>query len=130
ERQQTLRSTIRWSFELLDEPLQQALCRLAVFGGAFSLEAAEAVAQTDLDQIAALLEWSLLKSKHGRFLMLETIREFAREQADLCSDWNEVRDRHLRFFVKQAEDAEPQLTGPDQRLWYARLEDENADVRE
>ncbi len=131
ERQQTLRATIGWSYALLEEPLQRAFHRLAVFPGSFSLEAAEVVARTDLDQITALVDWSLLRpSGAGRFLMLETIREFAREQIEGSSEWNEVRDRHLGFFLQLVERAEPKLTGPEQRQWYDRLVAENDNVRE
>ncbi|TMH45758.1 MAG: hypothetical protein E6H54_04545, partial [Betaproteobacteria bacterium] len=131
ERQQTLRATIGWSYALLEEPLQRAFHRLAVFPGSFSLEAAEVVARTDLDQVTALVDWSLLKPVgEGRFLMLETIREFGRERIEGSSERDEIRDRHLGFFLQLVEQAEPKLTGPEQRQWYDRLVVENDNLRE
>src|SRR6266403_457988 len=131
ERQQTLRATIGWSYTLLEEPLQRAFHRLAVFPGSFSLEAAEVVARTDLDQVTALVDWSLLKPvAEGRFLMLETIREFGRERIEGSSERDEIRDRHLGFFLQLVEQAEPKLTGPEQRRWYDRLVVDNDNLRE
>jgi predicted ATPase/DNA-binding winged helix-turn-helix (wHTH) protein len=131
ERQRTLRATIEWSYALLEEPLQRAFHRLAVFPGSFPLEAAEVVARTDFDQITALVDWSLLKPiGEGRFLMLETIREFGRERLEGSSERDEVRDRHLEFFLQLVKRAEPKLTGPDQRQWYDRLAAENDNLRD
>jgi predicted ATPase/class 3 adenylate cyclase len=131
ERQQTLRATIAWSYELLEEPLQGAFRRLAVFAGSFSIEAAEVVTGTDLDRIAALVDWSLLKPLgEGRFLLLETIREYAGELFALSEEYTEVRERHLAFFLDLVERAEPELTGPDQARWYERLTLERDNVRE
>jgi non-specific serine/threonine protein kinase len=131
ERQQTLRATIGWSYALLEESLQRAFRQLAVFPGSFTLEAAELVARTDIDQITALLDWSLLKRiGEGRFLMLETIREFGRERIEGSSEWDELRNCHLGFFLQLVERVEPKLTGPDQRQWYDRLIAENDSLRE
>jgi predicted ATPase/class 3 adenylate cyclase len=127
ERQRTLRSTIEWSYGLLESPLQQAFARLAVFAGSFSLDAAERVAAADLDEITALVDWSLLKPiGDGRFLMLETIHEYARE----LLEQSDVRSRHLSFYLELVEEAEPQLTGPDQKAWYDRLALEQDNIRE
>jgi predicted ATPase len=79
ERQRTLRATIEWSYELLDEEARRLFARLAVFAGTFSLDAAEEVCDADLDALAALVELSLVKPVgEDRFLMLETIGEYAR----------------------------------------------------
>lgn len=131
ERQQTLRATIAWSYGLLEVRLQEVFRRLAVFGGTFSLEAAEQVAEAELDEIAALIDWSLLKPiGEGRFLMLETIREYAREALEESEEADALRDRHLDYFLALVERAEPNLTGPDQREWYDRLALEQDNVRE
>ena len=85
-RQQTLRATIEWSYDLLTSAEQSLFRRLAVFTGGSTLEAAERVAGADLDTLQVLVDSSLLRSTgHGRFQMLETIHEFASEQlpADL-----------------------------------------------
>ena len=104
ERQQTLRATIEWSYQLLEERLQAALGRLGVFSGSFSLEAAEQVAGVELEDVAALVDWSLLKSiGEGRLLMLETIREFALEQLAESGDLEAVLRRHAEFFLAVAE---------------------------
>ena len=79
-RQRTLRDTIAWSYELLDESEQQLFSRLAVFPASFTLEAAEAICEADLDTLTSLVEKSLLRQGEGRFWMLETIREFAAER--------------------------------------------------
>jgi predicted ATPase len=130
-RQQTLRATIEWSYALLETRLQSVLRRLAVFAGSFSLDAAEQVAKAELDEISALVDWSLLKPiGEGRFLMLETIREYALEALAESGETEEMRDRHLDYFLALVEEAEPNLTGADQREWYDRLAVENDNVRE
>jgi predicted ATPase len=131
ERQQTLRATIEWSYQLLEERLQAASRRLAVFAGSFSLDAAEQVAEVELEEIAALVDWSLVKPiGDGRFLMLETIREFARELLEQTDEAVEVHSRHVDHVLALVEQAEPALTGPDQREWYERLTAEQDNVRE
>jgi predicted ATPase/class 3 adenylate cyclase len=130
-RQQTLRATIEWSYTLLETRLQAVLRRLAVFAGSFSLNAAEQVAKAELDEISALVDWSLLKPiGEGRFLMLETIREYALEALEQSGETEDVRDRHLDYFLTLVEEAEPNLTGADQREWYDRLAVESDNVRE
>ena len=80
ERQQTLRATIEWSYDLLEPQEQDLMARLSVFGGGWTLEAAEAVCDCDLDTLASLVDKSLVRERGGRFSMLETIREYARER--------------------------------------------------
>jgi predicted ATPase/class 3 adenylate cyclase len=131
ERQQTLHATIEWSYELLEPSLQRAFRRLAVFAGSFSLDAAESVTDTSLEEIATLVDWSLLKPiGEGRFLMLETIREYGVELLDANGESDELRDRHLGFFLDLVEEAEPKLTGAAQRQWYDRLALEQDNVRD
>ena len=130
ERHQTLRATIEWSYGLLERALQRLFQRVSVFVGSFSLEAAESVAGADLDEIAALVDWNLVKPiGEGRFLMLETIREFARDLLEQSEEFDDLRDRHLAFFLDLVLEAEPRLTGPDQRQWYDRLALEHDNVR-
>jgi predicted ATPase/class 3 adenylate cyclase/Tfp pilus assembly protein PilF len=122
ERQQTLRATIEWSFTLLDTKLQVLFRQLAVFAGSFSLETAEQVATAEIDDLAALVDWSLLKPiGNGRFLMLETIREYAHELFEQSAESEAIARAHLDVFLELAEEAERQLVGPDQLDWYERL---------
>jgi predicted ATPase/DNA-binding CsgD family transcriptional regulator len=141
-RQRTLRSTIGWSFDLLSEPDQRVFASLGVFAGGFALAAAEAVAIDPADpnggpdvltSLNHLVEQNVLTvapdaEGEPRFRMLETIREFAREQVPE-PDQVGLRDRHLAYFVALAERSEPQLRGPDQAAWIRRLTAEQADIR-
>jgi predicted ATPase/DNA-binding SARP family transcriptional activator len=102
ERQQTLRATIEWSYDLLDDEAKQLFGHLAVFAGTFSLEAAEAVCDASIDTLATLVDLSLLKPIAGsRFLMLETIREHAVERI-AAAELDELRVRHVTYFVELA----------------------------
>ncbi len=98
-RQRTLRATIEWSYDLLPSEQQELFARLAVFAGTFSLEAAEVVAGADVDTLGAIAEASLIKALVGsRFLMLETIREFALECFAEITGAEEMRARHAAYY--------------------------------
>jgi predicted ATPase/class 3 adenylate cyclase len=98
-RQRTLRATIEWSYDLLPADLRQLFARLAVFGGTFSLDAAEQVADATVETLGAIAEASLVKPLVGtRFLMLETIRELALERFAELDDAAELRARHARYY--------------------------------
>jgi len=106
ERQRTLRGTIEWSHELLDEQSKRLFARLAVFAGSFPVEAAESVCDAGLDELSALVDLSLLKPiGDDRFLMLETIREYAFERLAQSGEEDELRQRHAAEFRRLAEDA-------------------------
>ncbi len=106
DRQRTLRATIEWSYDLLPPGLDSVFARLAIFAGTFSLVAAEAVAAATLDDLDALVEMSLLKAVAGdRFLMLETIREFAGERFATVDDAADVGRRHAEHYLQVAEEA-------------------------
>jgi predicted ATPase/class 3 adenylate cyclase len=121
ERQRTLRATIEWSHELLSSDEQRLFGRLAVFRGGCTLEAAEEVADADLDTLQSLVDKSLVRVRGDRFWMLETIREFALERLDAADDADALRDRHARHFLSLAEAAEPHLRG-NPKAWTDRLE--------
>jgi predicted ATPase/class 3 adenylate cyclase len=128
ERQRTLRATIEWSYDLLDSGAQELFARLSVFAGTFSLEAAEDVCDADLDGVAALVDYSLLKTVgDDRFLMLETIREYAHERlADTGGD--DLRTRHARYFAAVAEEAYARRFDAEAE-WSARLDVDHDDLR-
>jgi predicted ATPase/class 3 adenylate cyclase len=103
-RQRTLRSAIAWSYELLSPPQAQAFNRLAVFGGSFSLEAAESVCAAELDVLQSLVERSLVarvtdSTGTPRFAMLSTIREFAAERRAESGEASELDECHTTYFV-------------------------------
>ena len=105
-RQQTLRATIEWSYELLEPAEQQLFARLAVFAGGCTLEAAEAICDAELDTLQSLVDKSLVRVRDGgRFWMLETIREYALEQLEQSGEAGALRRRHLDFFLDLAEAA-------------------------
>jgi len=133
ERQRTLRATIEWSHELLAADEQRLFARLAVFRGGWTLEAAEGIAEADLDTLQSLVDKSLVRVRpeSGRFWMLETIREFAIEQLESSGDADEVRRRHADHFLALAEEAE-RVTGPNLDHvdeWAPRLEAEMDNLR-
>ncbi len=107
-RQQTLRATIEWSYDLLDEKEQQLFARLAVFRGGCTLDAAEAVCSADLDTLQSLVDKSLVRVRdRERFWMLETIRGYARERLRESGDEEaELRQRHAEWYVELAERAD------------------------
>ena len=101
-RQQTLRATIEWSYELLIETEQQLFARLSVFAAGCTLEAAEEVCSADLDILQSLVEKSLLRFTDGRYWMLETIREYAAEQLARSGKEGESMERLVEFIGKLA----------------------------
>jgi predicted ATPase/class 3 adenylate cyclase len=127
-RQQTLRATIAWSYDLLSDEEQSLFRALSVFAGGCTLDAAEEVAGGDLDTLQALVEKSLLRYSEERFWMLETIREYAAELRHHEAD-EALRRRHAEYFLRLAEEAEPHLTGAEQARWLQRLDAEHENLR-
>jgi predicted ATPase/DNA-binding CsgD family transcriptional regulator/transcriptional regulator with XRE-family HTH domain len=139
-RHQTLTATIRWSYDLLDPGEQHLFRRLSVFVGGFTLEAAEAVCGDPdlglvvLDGLESLLAKSLV-GRHDenvrppRFRMLETIREYALEQARAKAEVGEFRRRHAAYFLRLAELAEPNLASVNAHEWLQRLEADHNNLR-
>ncbi len=139
-RQQTLQATVEWSYTLLSSPERALLRRLAVFDGAWTFDAAEAVASGDgiqryamLDLLAQLVDKSLVLAdeQHGqvRYRLLETIREFAREQPAEGNETIETRNRHLRYFLRVAEDSEPSLRASSAAHVLDQLDSEHDNLR-
>ena len=140
-RQQTLRDTIGWSFDLLDRAERQLFRRLGAFVGGCTIEAAEAVGDRDgdldaeiLDLLASLVDKSLLRQLDGpggepRFSMLETVREYALEQLDASGESVTIRRRHADYFVQFAEQAEPRIRHASNREWFDRVDAEHDNIR-
>ncbi len=139
ERQRTLRSTIEWSYDLLEAEQRRLFVRLGAFSGGWTLEAAEDICGPGLDLevldgLGTLTDHSLLRageseSREARFTMLETIREVAVERLASSGEEKEIRARHTEYFGDLAEEAGGQVTGVDRVLWLARLEAENDNLR-
>ena len=141
ERQRTLRNAIQWSYELLDEGEKVLFARLSVFSGGATLEAIEAVCDapgdlpTDVfDGVSSLVDESLLRQEEGsggepRFVMLETIREYARERLGQSGEAEATSRAHAAYFLALAEEAEPMLWGAEDALWLDRLEQEHNNMR-
>jgi non-specific serine/threonine protein kinase len=141
-RHQTLRALIDWSHDLLSEREQRLFGRLGVFAGGWSLEAAEFVCADDgiearevLTLLSRLVEQSLVEvraagRRHGapRYRMLEIVRAYARDHEDR-GDFDDVRRRHVEYFGDLAEQAVRGLTGPEQAVWIAQLEENDANLR-
>jgi len=141
DRQRTLRDTIAWSHDLLDEAEPTLFRRLAVFVGGCTLEAAEAVCDAAgdlgivlLEGVASLVDKSLLRQQDGpsgepRFTMLETIREFGLDQLEASGEAEPIRRRHAEYYLQLVPGGEPQRRGPNQIAWLDRLESEHDNLR-
>jgi predicted ATPase/class 3 adenylate cyclase len=128
-RQQTLRATIEWSYELLAAEEEQLFGRLAVFAGGCTLEAAEEVTEADLDTLQSLVDKSLLRHTDGRFWMLETIREYAAERLGESADEEAIRERHFDHFLALCERAYEAQRLASESIWLPILDTEHHNVR-
>ncbi|HSL44604.1 MAG TPA: tetratricopeptide repeat protein [Anaerolineales bacterium] len=139
-RQQTLRSTLDWSYGLLNPQEKALYARLAVFVGGFSLEAAETVCNVEnqldiLEGITSLVNNSLLKQEETtegepRFRMLETIRAYALERLTESGEMPELRRAHAHYYagmiINEAGDG---LLGPESTFWLDKLEAEHDNIQ-
>src|SRR5579884_35606 len=142
-RQRTMRDTIAWSYDLLDDAAQRLFRELCVFSNGFDLDAAVAVATSldgdaneALDQIDPLVESSLHRSRREdvaseslRFTMLETIREFGVECLEIVGEGQTIRGRHAAYVLALFQEAGHHLRGPAQAAWLRRLEREHDNLR-
>ena len=133
-RQQTLRAMIDWSYSLLSDPEKIVFRRLAVFTGGWTLEAAEFVCGEDtLDLMARLMDKSLVISEEYngeiRYHRLETIRQYARERFFETEEVEEIRDRHLAYYVQLSQEIERGLQRQERKRWVQRSEAEQENLR-
>jgi predicted ATPase/class 3 adenylate cyclase/DNA-binding CsgD family transcriptional regulator len=142
-RQQTLRKTIEWSYQLLDVEEQRLFRRLSAFVGGCTLQAAEAVcaaldtrlpALSALDGAASLIDKSLLRqaeqeAAEPRFVMLETVREYGREALAGRGEAEVTYHAHANYYLALAVAAARAWNGPHQAVWLARLEREHDNLR-
>ena len=143
-RQQTMRNTLAWSYDLLDDAEQAQFQFLSVFQGGFPLDAAEWVGDENrgtgpptsdtLDLLTSLVAKSLIvaegnESAAARYGMLETIREYGLERL-AASGWEAAaRQRHATWCLAFANDAGPNVRGPDAVVWLEVLERDHANLR-
>ena len=147
-RHQTLAAMIDWSYELLDETERRLLQRLSVFSGGWTLEAVEAICaeaqspgaagQLHQSQIVPLLGRlagkSLIQAQPGtgeemRYFLLETIRQYARERLLETGESVFIEERHFEFFLRWAERAEPEVSGPRKLQWLDQLQADHGNLR-
>jgi predicted ATPase/class 3 adenylate cyclase len=127
-RQQTLRATIAWSYDLLSPEDQRLFARMAVFRGGCTLEAAEEVVDANLDALQSLVDKSLLRHSEERFWLLETIREYAHELLDGSDERDAMRRRHADHYLALGELAYTERF--DRGLtWVRRLAAEHDNLR-
>jgi predicted ATPase/serine/threonine protein kinase/DNA-binding CsgD family transcriptional regulator len=143
-RQQTLRSALKWSYDLLEPEEQELFRRLTVFVGGWTLEAVEEVGKlinpeeqsnlSTLDGVASLLDKSLLlqiepEGEEPRLIMLTTIREYGRECLRDNGETEITQRAHALYYVALVEEAEPHLKGKQQIQWLTRLERDQENLR-
>jgi predicted ATPase/class 3 adenylate cyclase len=128
ERQRTLQATIEWSYDLLDDAEKRLFARLAIFVSGFTLEAAEAVCDADLDVLASLVDKSLVRESEWRLGLLDTIREFAAAKLADSGEAAELRRRHAEYYVRFVEQLEAGLTGGEQTERLEELEQEHENL--
>jgi predicted ATPase len=138
-RQQTLRATIDWSYDLLSDQERRLLRGLSVFAGGCSLEAAERVCDAavngeTIELLSHLVDKSLVAVEDDglgapRYRLLETVRQYARDRLFESGEASILRDRHCRFFEHLTCEAEPGLVGPDHAVWANRLAEDHDNIR-
>jgi non-specific serine/threonine protein kinase len=138
-RLRTLRGTIDWSYDLLVEGEKVLFSRLSVFQGGRTIESAEAICAPGLsipviDGLESLLNKSLLYQEEGlggepRFLMLETLHEYAREKLAQSGEVVRFQRRHAEYFTRFAEQAEAKISGAEPGYWFERLRSEHDNLR-
>ena len=141
ERHQTLRAAVDWSYSLLEENERRVFDRLSVFPATFDASAASAVASDDdigewdvIDALRGLVAKSMLtidddSESSGRYQMLETLRQYARERLDEAGEVDTWRRRHAQHYAMLGEQIGFGLVGADELLWKRRLDEELDNLR-
>jgi len=140
ERQRTLRGAIAWSYALLDEGEQILFARLSVFSGGCALEAVEAVCDAEgdsfvdiLEDLSSLIDKSILRqearAEEPRFVMLETIRDYARERLEISGEAEKIRRLHAEYLLALAEQGESRLREAEEATWLEHLDREHDNMR-
>ncbi|WP_051768893.1 BTAD domain-containing putative transcriptional regulator [Lentzea albidocapillata] len=114
-RHRTLHAVVEWSWELLTDAERDLAARFTVFSGGARLDAVTAVCQSEVDTLTSLADKSLVEVVDDRYRMLDTIRAFCATHAP------DLAERHARWFLEQAQRAEPHLRAHDQIAWLSRL---------
>jgi predicted ATPase/DNA-binding SARP family transcriptional activator len=128
-RQQTLRATIEWSYDLLTADEQQLFRRLSVFAGGCTLEAAEEVCGADPDILQALVEKSLLRFSNERYSMLETMREYALDRLEGTCEAGSLMSAHAEYHLRVAQTINAEIRGQKQQMLLEQLARELANMR-
>ena len=144
--QRTLLASIEWSHDQLDEKERILFRRLGVFVGGFTLESVESVCVDQdlerweiLDSLSSLIDKSLIEPAFHRddaarsaprYRMLETFRQYAKEQSEAAGDWGAIQDRFVRYWMEVAKHAAANLNGPEAKGILARLDLELGNLRE
>ncbi len=139
DRHRTLSKTIEWSYKLLTSFEQKLFDRIGVFAGSFTLEAAEVVCDPDgelqvLDSLSSLVDKSLVRQRPDsdddiRYMLFETIREYASTRLTNSGEAEVVKGLHGAYYLDLAEQAAPELRGPQQMVWLRRLKTEHDNLR-
>ncbi|HEX6537670.1 MAG TPA: tetratricopeptide repeat protein [Candidatus Dormibacteraeota bacterium] len=142
DRHRTMRRAFDWSYALLDDSAQRQLRALSVLRGGFDVDAAAAVAGpgwTDhhsrvVDALSSLVDASLIvfepgAAPHGRYRILDVVRDYARELAAERGEIAEFARRHAEHFAAVAERGEPHLRGGGQHVWHQRLLADESNLR-
>ena len=138
-RQQTIRSTIDWSYDLLVDAEKVLFARLGIFVGGWTLDSAESVCSADgsvnvSNGIESLLDKSLIRQIEGnnsetRFTMLETIREYAHEKLSQGADFDSIRHKHAKHLTALLENVFNAAGSSEEVTWFARLDEEFDNLR-
>jgi predicted ATPase/DNA-binding XRE family transcriptional regulator len=134
-RQQTMRASISWSWNLLNEAEKAFMRQLSVFAGGWTIESAQAIGMGDvLSLIDAFVRKSLLvvrqeTDSETRYHFHEVIRQYAREKLVEAGEEEDLCNRHLEYFRDLASQAKPYLRSARQLMWLDRLETELANIR-